>query len=165
MRCPFCSHQDTQVIDSRELEEGVVTRRRRRCVACQNRFTTYERAEAVPLMVAKKDGRREPFSRDKLLRNTLKALEKRPVPQEQVDLLLRRVEQQLFDLGKPEVPSRQIGQFILEGLKELDAVAYIRFASVYMGFTDLEAMQRAIDQLMSQGSSGVGEFGSTGVGE
>jgi transcriptional repressor NrdR len=150
MRCPYCAQPDTQVIDSRELEEGIVTRRRRRCVACQNRFTTYERAEAVPLMVAKKDGRREPYSRDKLMRNTLKALEKRPVPQEQVDLFIRRVEQQLFDVGKPEVSTQQIGQYVLAGLKELDAVAYIRFASVYMGFADLEAMQREIDALMSQ---------------
>jgi transcriptional repressor NrdR len=150
MRCPYCAQPDTQVIDSRELEDGVVTRRRRRCVACQNRFTTYERAEAVPLMVAKKDGRREPYSRDKLMRNTLKALEKRPVPQEQVDLFIRRVEQQLFDVGKPEVSTQQIGQYVLAGLKELDAVAYIRFASVYMGFADLEAMQREIDALMSQ---------------
>lgn len=150
MRCPYCAQQDTQVIDSREMEDGAVTRRRRRCVACQNRFTTHERAEASPLMVAKKDGRREPYSRDKLMRNTLKALEKRPVPQEQVDLFIRRVEQQLFDLGKPEVSTQQIGQYVLEGLKDLDAVAYIRFASVYMGFADLEAMQREIDQLMSQ---------------
>jgi len=150
VRCPYCAQQDTQVIDSRELEDGIVTRRRRRCVACQNRFTTYERAEAVPLMVAKKDGRREPYSRDKLMRNTLKALEKRPVPQEQVDVFLRGIEQQLFDLGKPEVSTQQIGQFVLDGLKELDAVAYIRFASVYMGFADLEAMQREIDQLMAQ---------------
>ena len=150
MRCPYCAQQDTQVIDSRELEDGIVTRRRRRCVSCQNRFTTYERAEAVPLMVAKKDGRREPYSRDKLMRNTLKALEKRPVPQEQVDTFLRGIEQQLFDLGKPEVSTQQIGQFVLEGLKDLDAVAYIRFASVYMGFADLEAMQREIDQLMAQ---------------
>ena len=150
MRCPYCSQQDTQVIDSREMEDGIVTRRRRRCVACQNRFTTYERAEAVPLMVAKKDGRREPYSRDKLMRNTLKALEKRPVPQEQVDTFLRGIEQQLFDLGKPEVSTQQIGQFVLDGLKALDPVAYIRFASVYMGFADLEAMQREIDQLMAQ---------------
>ena len=150
MRCPYCTQQDTQVIDSRELEDGAVTRRRRRCVACQNRFTTYERAEAVPLMVAKKDGRREAYSRDKLMRNTLKALEKRPVPQEKVDLFIRRVEQQLYDIGKPEVSTQQIGQYVLAGLKELDAVAYIRFASVYMGFADLEAMQREIDALMSQ---------------
>ncbi len=150
MRCPYCAHQDTQVIDSRELEEGVVTRRRRRCVGCQRRFTTYERTDTAQLMVVKKDGRREPYSRDKLMRNTLKALEKRPVPQEQVDLFLRRAEQHLFDLGRPEVSTRQIGQFVLEGLKDLDPVAYIRFASVYMGFADLEAMQREIDQLMSQ---------------
>lgn len=150
MRCPYCSHQDTQVIDSRELEDGVVTRRRRRCVGCKSRFTTYERSETAPLMVVKKDGRREPYSRDKLTRNTLKSLEKRPVPQEQVDLFLRRTEQHLFDLGRPEVSTRQIGQFVLDGLKDLDPVAYIRFASVYMGFADLEAMQREIGQLMSQ---------------
>jgi transcriptional repressor NrdR len=150
MRCPYCAQQDTQVIDSREMEDGLVTRRRRRCVTCQQRFTTYERAEAVPLMVAKKDGRREPYSRDKLMRNTLKALEKRPVPQEDVDVFIRQVEQHLFDLGKPEVSTQQIGQYVLEGLKTLDPVAYIRFASVYMGFADLEAMQHAIDQLMTQ---------------
>lgn len=153
MRCPYCTNQDTQVIDSRELEDGVVTRRRRRCVACGNRFTTYERTETIQLMVVKKDGRREPYSREKLTRNTLKALEKRAVPQEQVERFLRQIEQQLFDQGRPEVSTHQIGQLVLAGLKQLDPVAYIRFASVYMGFADLEAMQREIDQLMSQGSA------------
>ena len=153
MRCPYCARGETQVVDSRELEEGSVTRRRRRCPECQRRVTTFERPEAVPLMVVKKDDRREPFSRDKLARNTMKAVEKRPVPQARVDALLQHVEQQLYEQGRPEVTSREIGQFVLEGLKELDPVAYIRYASVYMGFADLEAMQREIHTLMSSGGS------------
>lgn len=149
MKCPYCTASETQVIDSRELEEGAVTRRRRRCPACGRRFTTYERPELAPLMVVKKDGRREPFAREKLLRNTMKALEKRPVPQARVDEFIHGVEQQLYDLGRPEVSSHAIGQLVLDGLKELDPVAYIRFASVYMGFADLESMQREIHALMS----------------
>lgn len=151
MKCPYCAHADTQVIDSRELEEGTVTRRRRRCSQCNTRFTTYERLEALPLLVVKKDGRREPYSRDKLFRNTMKALEKRPVSHEAVDAFLRKIEQQLYELGKPEVTTRQIGELVLNGLKELDPVAYVRFASVYMGFADLQAMKREIETVMAQG--------------
>lgn len=150
MKCPYCAHHDTQVVDSRELEEGAVTRRRRRCPACRQRFTTYERTELPQLMVVKKDGRREPYARDKLARNTMKALEKRPVPQERVDALLRGVEQQLYELGRPEVSTSEIGQLVLQGLQALDPVAYIRFASVYMGFADLEAMEREIARLMGR---------------
>ncbi|MCL4508215.1 MAG: transcriptional regulator NrdR [Chloroflexi bacterium] len=153
LRCPYCSFADTQVIDSRESDDGAVIRRRRKCPQCNGRFTTYERAEAAQFMVVKKDGRREPFSRDKLTRNTLKALEKRPVPQELVERFLQRVEQRLYELGKSEVSSREIGQLVLEGLKELDPVAYVRFASVYMGVSDLEALQQVIHQLMVQQQS------------
>ena len=151
MKCPYCAQNDTQVIDSRELEEGTVTRRRRRCPHCNTRFTTYERLEALQLLVVKKDGRREPYSRDKLFRNTMKALEKRPVSHDEVDTFLRRIEQQLHELGKPEVTTRQIGELVLNGLKELDPVAYVRFASVYMGFADLQAMKREIETVMAQG--------------
>ncbi len=150
MKCPHCGVNDTQVIDSRELDEGAVTRRRRRCSTCQTRFTTYERMETLQLLVVKKDGRREPYSRDKLFRNTMKALDKRPVSKSRVDGFLQRVEQQLFELGRPEVTTQQIGELVLDGLKDLDPVAYIRFASVYMGFADLESMKREIDTLMVQ---------------
>ncbi len=146
----MCGFADTQVIDSRETDDGIAIRRRRRCPRCNGRFTTYERVEVGLLMVVKKDGRREPFSREKLSRNTLKALEKRPVPQHRVEAFLQGIEQKLFDLGKPEVSSQEIGQLVLEGLKELDPVAYVRFASVYMGLSDLKSLQQVIDQLMNQ---------------
>jgi len=106
--------------------------------------------ETLQLLVVKKDGRREPYSRDKLFRNTMKALDKRPVSKSRVDGFLQRVEQQLFELGRPEVTTQQIGELVLDGLKDLDPVAYIRFASVYMGFADLESMKREIDTLMVQ---------------
>ncbi len=150
MRCPACAFSETQVIDSRELEDGAVTRRRRKCLRCSARFTTYERGEPLQLQVVKKDGRREPYSRDKLFRNTLKALEKRPVSSEAVDAFLRTIELQLHELGKLEVSSRQIGELVLNGLKELDPVAYIRFASVYVGFADLDSMKREVDTLLGQ---------------
>ena len=147
MRCPFCHADDTRVSDSREQSNGNVIRRRRVCGTCGRRFTTYERVESGGLMVVKKDGRREEFSRDKLRQKMRVALTKRAVPEAQVDAAITRIESELLALGVPEVPSTQIGDLVLGELKGLDEVAYIRFASVYRSFADIDELHREIEDL------------------
>jgi transcriptional repressor NrdR len=148
MRCPFCQAPDTRVIDSRELGSGESIRRRRECQQCTRRFTTYERVEAVSLYVIKKDARREEYDPRKL-RNAIRiASTKRPVSGDQIDALVADVERALNDLGQREVPSATIGEIVIERLRDLDPVAYIRFASVYRDFADLDEMRAAIDRLM-----------------
>jgi transcriptional repressor NrdR len=148
MRCPFCQAPDTRVIDSRELGSGESIRRRRECQQCTRRFTTYERVEAVSLYVVKKDNRREEYDPRKL-RNAIRiASTKRPVSGDQIDALVADVERALNDLGQREVPSATIGEMVIERLRDLDPVAYIRFASVYRDFADLDEMRAAIDRLM-----------------
>ncbi len=147
MRCPYCRARDSKVIDSRELTDGGAIRRRRECVACHRRFTTYERIEAVALSVVKKDGRREEFNPDKL-RNKLRiALTKRPVGEEVLDDLVGKIESQLLAKGTKEVSSELIGEMALRGLKDVDHVAYIRFASVYREFADIEELRRELEGL------------------
>jgi transcriptional repressor NrdR len=148
MKCPRCGNPDTRVIDSRELDEGSRTRRRRECAECTWRFTTYERFEDAGLIVVKKDGRRENYDRDKLARGIKKALEKRPHSADDVVVLLNGIEQRLHEIGHAEVRSSVIGELVLNTLKALDPVAYIRFASVYVGYADLEAMKREVDALL-----------------
>jgi len=148
MRCPQCAHEDTRVIDSRELEEGSMTRRRRECPQCAMRFTTYERHEYAGLTIVKKDGRREPYNRDKLARGVKKAVEKRPLSNDDVEALISGIEQRLHEVAKSEVRSKVIGELVLQALRAMDPVAYIRFASVYVGFADLEAMKREVDALL-----------------
>jgi transcriptional repressor NrdR len=145
MKCPYCGYADSKVVDSRDTELSV--RRRRQCLACRARFTTYERVQAASLFVIKKDGRREEFSRDKLLNGMRKACEKRPLPTGTVEKLVDDIEAELFRLGRPEVSSSLIGDIVMERLKELDQIAYIRFASVYREFADLTMLKQAVDSL------------------
>jgi transcriptional repressor NrdR len=147
MRCPYCRAPDSRVIDSRELSGGDSIRRRRECVACGRRFTTYERVESVSLMVVKKDSRRQEFDPVKLRQKLRVALTKRPVGEEAIDALLARVEAELLALGTAEVPSSAIGEAVLRELKALDEVAYIRFASVYRHFEDIEDLRREVEEL------------------
>lgn len=147
MRCPFCRAPDSRVIDSRELTGGDTIRRRRECPSCARRFTTYERVEGVSLVVVKKDGRRQEFNPSKLRQKLRVALTKRPVGEEAIDALVARVEADLLALGTAEVPSSAIGEAVLRELKALDEVAFIRFASVYRQFQDIEDLRREVEEL------------------
>jgi len=138
MKCPFCSTLDTKVIDSRMNQNGDLTRRRRECPKCQGRFTTYERVEEVMPLVVKKDGRREPFLRDKISDGIKKACQKRSVATQKVEELLEQIEKKIQNLGLQEIPTRTIGQMVMEELHPLDKVAYVRFASVYREFRDVD---------------------------
>lgn len=153
MRCPYCRARDARVIDSRELGGGDAIRRRRECVACGRRFTTYERFEAASLMVVKKDGRRQEFDPVKLRQKLRIALTKRPVGEKQIDELIAGVESDLLSLGAAEVPSTAIGEAVLRRLKELDHVAYIRFASVYREFADVHDLRRELEDLGGEGDT------------
>jgi len=146
MNCPYCSYPDSKVIDSRDVNEGV--RRRRQCLSCSSRFTTYERLQPASLFVIKKDERREEFNRTKLLTGIRKACEKRPLPAGAVDKLADDIESGLYHLGKAEIPSVIIGDMVMERLKNLDYIAYIRFASVYREFTDITVLKQEIDSLV-----------------
>ncbi len=150
MNCPYCGYYDSKVIDSRNINDGV--RRRRQCLKCKSRFTTYERLQAASLFVIKKDKRREEFSRDKLLTGIRKACEKRPLPTGTLDKLADDIEAGLYSLGKAEIPSTVIGDMVMERLKGLDYIAYIRFASVYREFADITALKQAVDTLVSGAS-------------
>jgi transcriptional repressor NrdR len=156
VRCPYCGARDSRVIDSRELGSGDSIRRRRECPACGRRFTTYERVEPSGLMVIKRDGRREEFDSRKLRDKLRLALTKRPVSQEEVDRIVATVERELLAMGTVEVPSTVIGEIVLRELKELDEVAYIRFASVYRRFADLEDLRREMEALGGRRSESVG---------
>jgi transcriptional repressor NrdR len=144
MRCPFCGNEDTQVAETRESDEGDVIRRRRRCTACDKRFTTYERAELAMPAVVKKDGSRSEFDRSKIRASMLLALRKRPVSTDQVDAALARIEEKLLATAANEVPSAKIGEMVMRELKKLDKVAYVRFASVYRSFEGVDEFSRLI---------------------
>ncbi len=146
MNCPYCGHSEDKVIDSREVNEGI--RRRRQCLGCGERFTTYERLQPASLFVIKKDERREEFDREKLLSGIRKACEKRPLPTGSVEKLADDIEAELFQLGKAEVPSAIIGDIVMGRLKNLDHIAYIRFASVYREFADITALKEEVDTLL-----------------
>ena len=149
MRCPFCGHQDSKVVDSRDVDDTI--RRRRECLNpdCAGRFTTHERVQAVALYVVKKDGRREEFSREKLLGGLRKACEKRPLPAGAVEALAADIESALYQTNVPEIPSTTIGELVMERLHTLDPIAYVRFASVYRQFADLAALQEELESLAS----------------
>jgi transcriptional repressor NrdR len=147
MKCPFCSHPDTQVVETRESEDGGFVRRRRRCASCDKRFTTYERAEVSYPAIVKKDGRRIEFERAKLLASMKLALRKRPVSTEQVDGAVERIEEKLLALGQREVLSTRIGELVMAELKKLDKVAYVRFASVYRSFEDIDDFKTLVDEV------------------
>lgn len=148
MHCPFCNAPDTKVIDSRLATEGAQVRRRRECMRCAERFTTYETAELTLPRVIKSDGNRERFDDDKIRRGLIKALEKRPVASEAIDQVVNRIHKQLTAEGVREIPSSQIGELLMEALKELDQVAYVRFASVYRSFQDVNAFREEIEKLV-----------------
>ncbi len=152
MRCPFCGAQDTKVIDSRLFGEGDQVRRRRECTVCKERFTTYESAELNLPRVIKQDGSRVPFDGRKLASGMMRALEKRPVGTEEVEAALDHIRRKMLASGEREVPSRQIGEWVMEELRNLDQVAYVRFASVYRSFEDVNAFREEIERLQSQPS-------------
>jgi transcriptional repressor NrdR len=152
MKCPFCDHLRDKVVDSRESKEGDAIRRRRECLACERRFTTYERIDEVPYMVIKKDGRREKFDRQKVLGGLLKACEKRPVSMARLSELVNRVESKVSDSPDREISTIDIGEFLMECLRELDKIAYVRFASVYRDFQDEQAFFDELKTLMRQKS-------------
>jgi transcriptional repressor NrdR len=149
MRCPFCNHLEGKVVDSRSSKEGDAIRRRRECLKCGRRFTTYERIEEIAQMVIKKDGRRETFDRWKIKSGILKACEKRPVSLEQVDALIDDVERTLFNTSEHEVSTDEIGRTVMERLRKLDEVAYVRFASVYRQFKDLNEFMNELKDLLT----------------
>ena len=144
MRCPYCSHEETQVVETRESDEGDVIRRRRRCLKCDKRFTTYERAEIALPAVVKKDGARVEFDPAKLRASMMLALRKRPVSVEQVDAAIERIQDKLLATGARELPSARLGELVMRELKRIDKVAYVRFASVYRSFEDVDAFRQLI---------------------
>ncbi len=148
MRCPFCMYVESKVVDSRATEEGNTIRRRRECLQCGKRFTTYEVIEKVPLIIIKKDGRRETFDKLKLLNGLVKAFEKRPVALEKIESLADNVEKELLNKMEREVSSQLVGETVMELLKDIDQVAYVRFASVYRQFTDLQNFMQELQVLM-----------------
>lgn len=144
MRCPFCGHLEDRVVDSREAQDGQATRRRRECLGCERRFTTYERTEESLPALVKKDGRREAFDRRKVLEGLRRACQKRPVSQERIDEMATRVERRLQETGEREVPSSSVGELVMEMLRAEDPVAYVRFASVYRDFRDVGEFTAAV---------------------
>ena len=148
MRCPFCSFDESKVIDSRSAEEGSSIRRRRECLQCARRFTTYEQVEETPLMVIKKDGGREMFDKTKLITGLLRACEKREIPVSTIEALVDRVEKEIRNSMEREVSSRQIGETVMRYLKDIDQVAYVRFASVYRQFADINNFMQELEVLM-----------------
>ena len=150
MRCPKCGRLDDKVIDSRASREGSVIRRRRECLSCSHRFTTYEEIEHEGLMIVKRDGRREPFAKDKLLSGVRKACQKRPVSPKAIEELVERIVDEITDKYEREVPSMAIGERVMEGLREIDEVAYVRFASVYRRFQEATDFVQAVRKLEEQ---------------
>jgi transcriptional repressor NrdR len=154
MRCPYCGHLEDKVVDSREAGDGQATRRRRECLGCSRRFTTYERIEEILPAVVKKDGRREPFDRKKIVEGLTRACQKRPVSAAQIEALLSAVERQVQELGEKEVPSRVVGEAVMARLRELDQVAFVRFASVYRSFEDVGDFMSELEGLATRKGGG-----------
>jgi len=148
MKCPFCAHLEDKVIDSRLIQDGILTRRRRECLSCTKRFTTYERIEERLPLVIKKDGRRETFERSKILSGIMKACEKRPVAIEDIEKLIEALETRLLDTPAKEIESRALGEMVMEDIKDLDEVAYVRFASVYRDFRDISEFMEELKDLL-----------------
>lgn len=148
MKCPFCGTLDSKVIDSRSTEEGVSIRRRRECLKCNKRFTTYEKVESIPIMVIKKDKRREPFDSSKIMRGLTRACEKRPISVDMIEDMVYKVETKIYNTLEREITSDQIGEMLLEQLKDVDEVAFIRFASVYRDFKDVETFRNEINKIV-----------------
>ncbi|MCA0171620.1 transcriptional regulator NrdR [Bacillus hwajinpoensis] len=150
MRCPNCNHNGTRVLDSRPVHEGRSIRRRRECESCTYRFTTFETVEEIPLIVVKKDGAREEFSREKILRGLIKACEKRPVPLEKLETIVNEIERDLRNQGASEISSDTVGELVMDQLAKVDEVAYVRFASVYRQFKDINVFIRELKELINR---------------
>ena len=150
MKCPYCGYSETKVLDSREADDNATTRRRRECLKCEKRFTTFERVEMTDLVIIKKDGRREKFSREKIFSGIQKACQKRPVPQERIASAVNDIEHELKTMDSTEISSTVVGELVMKKLKALDKVAYIRFASIYKEFEDLETFQSELKKLMKK---------------
>ena len=151
MKCPFCGYEESKVVDSRPTEESASIRRRRDCLSCQKRFTTYETIESVPLVIIKKDGSRQAFNKGKLLNGMVKACEKRPVPLATLENAVAEIEQQLLNSLEKEVSSTVVGEYVMEKLKKIDEVAYVRFASVYRQFKDINTFMSELNKLLQEG--------------
>jgi transcriptional repressor NrdR len=151
MKCPYCGHPEDRVVDSRPTDEGATVRRRRECLRCLKRFTTYEKVEIAPLVVIKKDHSREFFDRQKLLNGIMRACEKRPVSTDAMHQLVDKIENQLSNALEREVTSQRIGELLMQQLKELDQVAYVRFASVYREFSDIETFMEEVQRIRTEG--------------
>lgn len=154
MECPYCHHIETKVTDSRDTGSMSI-RRRRECLKCNRRFTTYEYIELTPLYVKKKDGRLEKFDRNKIKNGIMKAIEKRPIEHEKIEEILDKIEEKIRRTGKEQIESKVIGEYVMESLKEIDHVAYIRFASVYRSFTDISSFQEEVKNLIKQKTGGI----------
>ncbi len=154
MKCPFCTHSEDKVIDSRESKEGDAIRRRRQCLACERRFTTYEKIDEIPYMVVKKDGRREKFERQKVLNGLIKACEKRPIPISKLAAIVDHIESRLADSTERELSTTEVGEILMDELRQLDKIAYVRFASVYRDFQDEQAFLSELQNLLSKRRSG-----------
>ncbi len=150
MKCPFCSESESKVIDSRPAENGTVVRRRRECIACQRRFTTYEKLETTPLVVIKKSGDRQVYDRNKILSGLLKACEKRPISADTIESLLDTIEYKVLTLSDKEVHSKDIGEIVMDELKKTDEVAYVRFASVYRQFKDINTFMKELKKILEE---------------
>ncbi len=150
MKCPFCGHIESKVIDSRESKKGISIRRRRECLSCTRRFTTYEKIEEIPYMIVKKDGSRQLFDRQKLLRGMLKAVEKRPIAVNKLEEIIEEVESKLQERPEREMKAAEIGQLVMDRLRDLDKVAYVRFASVYREFRDVMEFKQELESLLKE---------------
>ncbi|HHV45487.1 MAG TPA: transcriptional regulator NrdR [Tissierellia bacterium] len=150
MNCPFCNYPETKVVDSRPTDEGQAIRRRRECLRCFKRFTTYEKVEKVPLIVVKKGGNRQLYDRNKILNGMLKACEKRPVSLNKIEEIVDEIEKDLYNLMEKEVTSEKIGQMVMDKLKEIDEVSYVRFASVYRQFKDINTFMEELNKLLNE---------------
>ncbi|MGV8145110.1 MAG: transcriptional regulator NrdR [Alkaliphilus sp.] len=150
MNCPFCSYGESRVIDSRPTDEGYAIRRRRECSSCNKRFTTYEKIEEIPLLIIKKSGNREPFNRNKILKGIIRACEKRPVPLSDIEKIVDDIEKNLYNSMKKEITTEHIGEIVMEQIKKLDEVAYVRFASVYREFKDINTFMNELRKILSE---------------
>ncbi len=152
MKCPFCSYFESKVIDSRPTDEGQAIRRRRECIECGKRFTTYEKIEEIPLMVVKKDGNRQSYDRNKLLNGIIKACEKRPVSINTIEKIVDDIEKNLYNSLEKEIKSEDIGEMVMNKLKDIDEVSYVRFASVYRQFKDLNSFMEELKKILDEGN-------------
>ena len=150
MKCIYCGFIESKVVDSRPTDEGSSIRRRRECLSCKKRFTTYEKIDSLPLLVVKKDGERVPFDSDKIKIGIIKACEKRPVPMQEIEALVLNIEKTIFNSLRQEISTKEIGELVMRGLKDLDDVAYVRFASVYKEFKDVDTFMQELQRLLEE---------------